>query len=64
MNKKAQFEFEMDQENIVSIILAVVAGIVSLIVTKSTDVGIFWKIATFVSTAIVSYILVRFIGSK
>lgn len=64
MNKKGFFDFELDQENLVALGLAVAAGFISLVVMKSVENGIVWKIITFLTTTAVSYFVIRFIASR
>lgn len=64
MNKKGFLDIELDQETLVSLGLAVLAGFVSLFVMKSVDNGIVWKGITFIATVAISFFVVRFIGSR
>ena len=50
--------FEDIELNPVAVLLALVAGILSIIVMSKVEVGIMYKILSFIGTALVSYFVV------
>lgn len=61
INKKAQLDFDFDEEQIVGVIAAVICALVTLIVMKRVEgIGIFWKIMGGVAGAVIGY----FMGAK
>ena len=62
MNKKAQFE--LDMETLVAIGLGLACGIISVIVAKGSPVGGLYKIITFLVSSVVGFLMVKFIISR
>jgi len=54
MNKKAQFE----EINPIGLIGGILGGIVAIIVMSQVEVGLIYKVGSFIGTAIVCYIMV------
>lgn len=61
-NNKGQIDF--DTETIFAGILALASAFLSLIVMKGSGLGGFWKIATFLCTAVAAFFVMKFIINK
>lgn len=55
MEKKGQIEF--DSELIVPVGFGILAGFLAVFVMKSSGLGLFWKIATFLATTVATTFL-------
>lgn len=55
MKRKGQLEF--DSELIVPVGFGVIAGFLAVFIMKSSGLGFFWKIATFIATTIATAFL-------
>lgn len=62
MNKRGFLD--MDEEFLVALGLGLCGGFISLFVIKSVDLGLFWKIATFLVSTIVGTFATQFILNK
>ena len=57
-------DFEFDMETIAAIGLGIIGGVITLVVTKNSGAGGFWRVLTFAAATAAGYFVSRFIFSR